>query len=88
MSLGDKAMFRFRADYAYGEEGSPERGTAPAIPSGASIEFELEVVDAVSLLAGTINKCSHFTVKSALDTAATDRKILQKQKLLEVTVWA
>jgi hypothetical protein len=54
MSLGDKAMFRFRADYAYGEEGSPERGTAPAIPSGASIEFELEVVDAVSLLAGTI----------------------------------
>lgn len=36
-------QFRFREDYAYGEEGSPARGTAPAIPRKATICFEIEL---------------------------------------------
>ena len=37
-------QFRFREDYAYGEVGSPSRGSSPSIPGGATIEFEIELV--------------------------------------------
>lgn len=86
MSIGERAMFRFRSDYAYGEEGSPERGTSPAIPGGASIEFELEVVDGVSMPPLYCFTLSCFGLQSAIDTGATDRKNIQKQKLLEVSI--
>lgn len=44
MLVGEKAVFRFREDYAYGEVGSPSRGSSPSIPGGATIEFEIELV--------------------------------------------
>merc|ERR1711959_146126 len=39
MKLGEKSMFTLRADYGYGESGSP-----PKIPGGATLKFEVELL--------------------------------------------
>lgn len=39
MKLGEKAMFTIRADYGYGDSGSP-----PKIPGGATLMFEVELL--------------------------------------------
>eukprot|EP00494_Astrolonche_serrata_P024504 UN24763 len=38
MKIGEKCILRCRADYGYGERGSP-----PTIPGGASLDFEVEL---------------------------------------------
>lgn len=43
MRKGEKAVLTCRADYAYGEAGSP-----PKIPANATLQFEVELLDWVS----------------------------------------
>ena len=40
MKKGERAMLTCRADYAYGESGSP-----PKIPPGATLKFDCELID-------------------------------------------
>ena len=40
MKRGEKALLTCKADYAYGETGSP-----PKIPAGATLRFEVELFD-------------------------------------------
>jgi len=40
MKIGEKAVLTCTAPYAYGEEGSP-----PNIPGGATLKFEVELLD-------------------------------------------
>merc|ERR1712232_201300 len=40
MKVGERAMLTIRADYGYGESGSP-----PKIPGGATLKFEVELLD-------------------------------------------
>ena len=39
MKVGEHAVLRCRADYAYGEDGSP-----PTIPAGATLDFDVELL--------------------------------------------
>lgn len=39
MKKGEKCILKCRSDYAYGEQGSP-----PAIPGGATLNFEVELI--------------------------------------------
>ena len=39
MKVGERAVLRCRADYAYGEDGSP-----PTIPAGATLDFDVELL--------------------------------------------
>lgn len=40
--VGEHAILRCRADYAYGEHGSP-----PSIPGGATLDFDVELLRSV-----------------------------------------
>lgn len=40
MKKGEKSRFTIKADYAYGEAGSP-----PKIPGGATLIFEIKLID-------------------------------------------
>jgi peptidylprolyl isomerase len=40
MRKGERAMLTCRSDYAFGENGSP-----PTIPSGATLKFDIELID-------------------------------------------
>ena len=39
MKVGERAVLRCRADYAYGDDGSP-----PTIPAGATLDFDVELL--------------------------------------------
>jgi hypothetical protein len=79
-------QFRFREDYAYGEEGSPARGTAPAIPSKASIEFEIELVSrsgsTCGLSAADAKKLAEDERRAALIAIREEKARLRKDEEL------
>lgn len=44
MKKGEKSILRCRADYGYGEQGSP-----PTIPANATLNFEVELLSWISI---------------------------------------
>ena len=64
MKKGEVSVLKCRADYAYGEEGSP-----PTIPPNATLNFEVELISWISIkdLTGTFAVYSSFVYRKVVE---------------------
>lgn len=85
MQKGEKSLFRFRADYAYGEVGCPGKGSTPTIEKNQTIQFEIELVDSVVLISPAEIRAKEDEARLVLLRSEREikAKLIEEQNILK-----